>query len=131
MAKLSAVELEKLIDGLETVISTLKKSDADVYNMSTMRRDAMFDFMAMKDIVKHDTRDYIGDQYEKCFKETFGFLPESFSQYKYKSGISSLQARVVKLFTVAYGDFVKREVFICNAEKVLLKLETKLEDRKS
>lgn len=131
MAKLSAVELEKLIDGLETVIDTLKESDADVYNMSTMRRDAMFDFMAMKDIVKHSTRDYIGDEYGKCFEETFGFLPESFSQYRYKAGLSSLQARVVKLFTVAYGDFVKREVFICNAEKVLLKLKTKLEDRKS
>lgn len=131
MAKLSAVELEKLIDGLETVINTLKESDADVYNMLTMRRDAMFDFMAMKGIVKHDTIYYMGDKYEKCFEKTFWFLPESFSQYKYKSGISSLQARVLKLFTSAYGDSVKREVFICNAEKVLLKLKTKLKDRKS
>lgn len=131
--KLTKAQVGKLVNGLEDVIETLKASDIEFFDMSTLSRDAFYFYMKLTKKVTGERGYTLYRNYRDEFESTFGFVPESFDEDLYVAGLTSLQKKLVNLFTTNICENETHRIskvdFVDKAEKVLLQLKDKLNER--
>ena len=121
MAKLTATQIEKMISGLKTICIDLKSTGVTTLRLHLVRDDpiGVTYLSGQSDNMNH----------ERKFTELFGFTHVSLSCTDYKRGLTTLQAKVAGLFQGQTGISISTKDWLKRAEKVRLKLESKLAER--
>lgn len=124
MAKLNREQLEQMVNGLKLVMTKVKQSSVEKYNMR------MYSECIIGTTFKDTYSNIPCVNFKRAFSQTFGYIVSVNSQYDEKT-LSTLQLELRNIFyPEMYLDYnLSKDDWLKVAKKLLKRLEKKLASR--